>query len=266
VQLDVETRFGSTHVLAAGPESGPTIVLLHAAAMSAPSWFASISALSKGHSVYAIDTIGDAGRSAQTARLRDGLDMSRWLDDVLAALDRERMHLVGLSYGGWLALNQACRSPGRLASIVSVDPPGSLGRPSLTFILRILPDGLLAKFAKSDKALYRLLRLLNNGTLPAQPLLDLAVSGLRTFRAQQPYPKRMTDDDLRMIATPTLLIFCERSPVNHAQRASQRARRFISNAETDVIVGAGHMLPVERPEVFATRILRFVERIDTLHQ
>ncbi len=154
---------------------------------------------------------------------------------------------------------------GPLASITSVDPPGALGRPSGTFLIKILPDSLLAKFAKSDKALHRLLRLLNNGTLPAQPLLELSVAGLRTFRAKQPYPKRMTDDVLRMIETPTLLLFCERSPVNHAQRARERSRRLIANVETEVIPGAGHMLPVEMPELFTTRVLRFIRNIDTRH-
>jgi pimeloyl-ACP methyl ester carboxylesterase len=264
-QFDVETRCGTTHVLATGPESGTPIVLLHAVAVSSPSWFANVAALSADRPVYAIDTIGDAGRSAQTSRIRDGDDLSLWLDDVLAALDLDRAHLVGLSYGGWLALNQARRLPGRLASVTSVDPPGALGRASGAFVIKILPDSLLAKFAKSDKALYRLLRLLNNGTLPAQPLLELSVAGLRTFRARLPYPKRMSDDVLRTLDTPTLLLFCERSPVNHAQRALERSRQLIANVETEVIPDVGHMLPVEMPEVFTTRVLRFIHNIDTRH-
>jgi pimeloyl-ACP methyl ester carboxylesterase len=264
-QLDVETRYGSTHVLATGTQSGTPIVLLHATAVSSPSWFASIAALSEDRRVYAIDTIGDAGRSTQTSRIRGGDDMSPWLDEVLAELDLEKAHVVGLSYGGWLALNQARRSPDRLASITAFDPPGALGRPSSAFVIKILPDSLLAKFAKSDKALHRLIRLLNNGTLPAQPLLELSVAGLRTFRAQQPYPKRMSDDVLRMIDTPTLLLFCERSPVNRAERASERSRRLIADVETEVIPDAGHMLAVEKPELFTTRVLRFIHDVDTRH-
>ena len=46
-QLDVETRYGTTHVLAVGPESATPIVLLHATAVSSPSWFASVAALSE---------------------------------------------------------------------------------------------------------------------------------------------------------------------------------------------------------------------------
>jgi pimeloyl-ACP methyl ester carboxylesterase len=221
-------------VLSSGPSTGTPIVLLHAVAVASPAWFADIVALSEDHLVYAIDTITDAGRSKQKSRVRDVDDLVLWLVDVLAALNLNRVHLVGLSYGGWLALNQARYSPDRLAS----------------------------KFAKSDKALHRLLRLLNNGILPAQPVLDLSVLGLRTFRARQPFPKRMTDEELRRLNIPALLLFGERSPVNHARRAAQRSRRCIPNVETEVVPDAGHMLPIEKPELFTRRVLSFVNAID----
>lgn len=260
--IDVETRYGTTHVLSSGASTGTPIVLLHAVAVASPAWFADIAALSEDHPVYAIDTITDAGRSKQHTRVRDADDLALWLDDVLAALDLDRVHLVGLSYGGWLALNQARHSPDRLAGITSIDPPGAIGGPRASFVVKMVPDGILAKFAKSEKALHRLLRLLNNGVLPAQPLLDLSVLGLRTFRAKQPFPKRMTDEELRCIHTPALLLFGERSPVNHARRAGERSRMCIPNAETEVVPDAGHMLPVEQPELFTRRVLSFINDID----
>jgi pimeloyl-ACP methyl ester carboxylesterase len=257
-ELDIETRFGSTHLLVTGPTDGTPIVLLHAVAVASPSWYPNIAALAAEHGVYAIDTIGDVGRSTQTAAVRSGDDIAMWLDDVLAGLDLARVHLVGLSYGGWVALNQARRSPGRLASVTAVDPVGSIGRAQATFLLRIAPDSILASVFKSDPALHRLLRLLNNGTVPEEPLLELSIAGLRTFRAKQPFPKRLRDDDLRAIRTPTQLLFCGRSPVNHAQKAAQRSRDLIPNATVGVISDSGHMLPVEQPEVFASRVLDFV--------
>ena len=260
-ELEVETRYGTTHVLATGSASGTPIVLLHGMAVSSPSWYADIAALSEHHPVYAIDTITDAGRSIQRSRVRDGADLARWLDDVLAALELSTAHLVGLSYGGWLALNQARHSPGRLASVTAVDPPGAIGRAQGRFLIKILPDSILA-LAKSKKALYRLLRRLNNGTEPGQPLLDLSVAGLLTFRAKQPYPKRMSDDDLGAIRTPALLLFCECSPVNHARRAAERSRQCISNVTTLVVPDAGHMLPVEKPELFTSTVLGFTRDVD----
>jgi pimeloyl-ACP methyl ester carboxylesterase len=261
--LDVETGYGPTHVLSSGSGTGAPIVLLHGVAVSSPSWFASVGALSETHPVFAIDAIGDAGRSTQTSPVRTGDDMSRWLDEVLAALGLDRVHLIGLSYGGWLALNQASRSSDRLVSVTAVDPIGAIGRPSLAFMIKIVPDSVLA-LAKSEKAIHRLLRRLNNGTPPEQPLLDLSVTGLRSYVGKQPFPKRLTDDDLRAIHTPTLVLFGEQSPVNRARRAAERSRDLIANVEIEVVPDAGHMLPVERPGLFTSRVLGFIDEIDAL--
>ena len=261
-ELDVETRFGSTHVLATGATAGVPIVLIHAVAVSSPSWFPNVDALGARHPVYAVDTIGDVGRSTQTVDIGTAVDMAIWLDDVLAGLELRKAHLVGLSYGGWVALNQAVHSPDRLASVTSVDPIGAIGRPHATFFIRIAPDSVLASVGRSDEALHRLMRVLNNGTTPGQPLLDLSVAGLRTFRGKQPFPRRIRDADLLGVQTPTLLLFCERSPVNHAQRAARRSRELIAHATVEVIPDAGHMLPVEQPEIFHSRVLDFIEGVD----
>ena len=37
-----------------------------------------------GHDLYAVDTIGDVGRSEQTALIADADDLARWLDETLA--------------------------------------------------------------------------------------------------------------------------------------------------------------------------------------
>ena len=41
-----------------------------------------------------------------------------------ATLSDRPAHLVGLSYGGWVAMNQALRAPARVASITLLDPAG----------------------------------------------------------------------------------------------------------------------------------------------
>ena len=258
---DVPTTFGTTHVLQSGPAAGTPIVLLHAIAVSSPAWYPDIAALSASHPVYAIDTITDPGRSTQSAPVRNGEDFAAWLTEVLGALHLSGVHVVGLSYGGWLALNQAHRSPDGIASVTSVDPVGALGRAKTSFMIKIVPDSLLA-LAKSEKAIHRLMGRLNNGAVPEQPLLDLSIAGLRTFVAKQPFPKRLTDEELRRITVPTLLLLCARSPVNDAQRAAQRARRWIAEVEVDVVADSGHMLPIEHPEQFTQRVLSFVDGLD----
>jgi len=61
--IDVKTSYGSTHINASGPVDGNPLVLLHAVSLSSTAWFANMAELSANHRVYALDGIGDAGKS-----------------------------------------------------------------------------------------------------------------------------------------------------------------------------------------------------------
>ena len=224
VTRDIGTSYGVTRVSSLGPPTGVPIVLLHAVAVASPLWFVCVAALAERHPVHALDTITDAGRSTQTLPVRSGADLATWVDEVLTGLAIDRAHLVGLSYGGWLALNQAVRSPDHVASCTAIDPPGALGPPRVAPMMRMVPDAFRAKVGKSDAALHRLLASLNNGEPPPQPVLDLAVGGLRSFRLKQPAPRRLRDAQLGSIRAPTLLLLSADSPVTHAARAAPNSR------------------------------------------
>ena len=61
--IDVKTRYGSTHVNVSGLGDGYPLVLLHGGGLSSTAWFTNIAQLSANHRVYAVDAIGDAGKS-----------------------------------------------------------------------------------------------------------------------------------------------------------------------------------------------------------
>ena len=59
----VKTRYGKTHVIATGAPTSPPLVLTHPAGCGSFVWSSIIAALSQGHRTYAVDTIGELGRS-----------------------------------------------------------------------------------------------------------------------------------------------------------------------------------------------------------
>src|SRR5689334_7637357 len=62
-ELDIPTRLGSTHVVASGPPNAPPLVLLPSFAATATVWRPNVEALSRRCRTYAVDVIGQPGKS-----------------------------------------------------------------------------------------------------------------------------------------------------------------------------------------------------------
>ena len=142
-QMDVKTRYGMTHVNAAGAANLPPLVLLHGVGDdSALMWVYNIRALSEKMRVYAIDTIGGPGRSVPDENYQRGMDDTLWLDDVLDALKLERACLAGVSHGGYLTQLYCLKRPERVVKCVCMacSVPIGNGSPMKTMMKIFLPE------------------------------------------------------------------------------------------------------------------------------
>ena len=93
--IDVKTSYGSTHINVSGLGDGYPLVLLHGAGLSSTAWFTNIAELSVHRRVYAVDTIGDAGKSAADRLIEQRTDYAEWLKEVFDGLNIERCDLLG---------------------------------------------------------------------------------------------------------------------------------------------------------------------------
>ncbi len=126
-ELRLPTREGETFVVACGAEDAPPLILLHGAQANAASWMFDAIAWSQAFRVFAIDVIGEAGFSAPSRPDLSTDAHAGWLDDVLSGLGVTRAAFVGVSLGGWLALDYATRRPGRVERLALLCPAG-IGR------------------------------------------------------------------------------------------------------------------------------------------
>src|ERR1700680_2881857 len=124
-EFDIETATATTRVHAYRPHpGGDPVVLLTGAGGNAAAWFPHVAALAGDGPVYGIDLPGDANPSVPRALMAPPASCAAWLAALRGKLSGRPAHLVGFSYGGWVAMNQAIRAPGRVASITLLDPAG----------------------------------------------------------------------------------------------------------------------------------------------
>src|SRR5262245_35833116 len=136
-EILVPTCQGNTFVIASGDDDAPPLVLFHGSGTNSAVWLRDIAEWARHHRVYAVDVIGEPGFSAPSRPPFASDDYVRWLDDVWEHLGLARASVVGVSLGGWLALEYAVKRPMHVASLSLLSPSG-VGAQNGLFLLKAL--------------------------------------------------------------------------------------------------------------------------------
>lgn len=242
--------------------SGPPVLFLHGGWSDADYWRRQLQGLSDEFDVIAWDAPG-CGRSSDPPA---GHQLGNYADDVAALVDAlgiERPHLVGLSFGGGLAIAVQGRHPDLARSLVLAAAyagwAGSLDAEEIA--------------SRVDKM---------RGELDRPPQ-EWAASYLPTFFAN-PVPQEIVDEvteaivasrpagvsamieafataDLRdvlpTIDVPTLLLYGDKD-VRSPMPVAEALHRSIPKSTLQVLRGIGHCSNLEAPDAFNAAVRAFL--------
>ena len=256
--LRVATQFGTTHVIASGPRAAPPLILLHAIAISSTMWYPNIADLSRDFRTYAVDVMGDAGKSVPSRRPKNRSEHAQWLLDLFKELHVEQADVAGLSYGGFLTLNFALQAPDRVKRIVLLAPAGCFVRFRLAFWLR-MASGMFLPPRAAFKSLIPWISAREDAA--ESPVFEQMLVNWLFGRPQWGvWPRVFTDEELRRVRVPTLLLIGDREVIYDPQVAIGRATRLIPRIEAAIIPNASHFLTFDQSESVDARVLAFLKQ------
>jgi pimeloyl-ACP methyl ester carboxylesterase len=259
---DVPTSFGSVRAYRFdGPSAGPPVVLLPGRNASTPMWRVNIPGLLQHRTVIGIDLLGEAGMSVQDKPITGPDDEAHWLDDALAGLGLDRAHLLGVSIGGWTAVNHAVRRPGRAASLTLLDPVFTFGRvPTKSMLIAAgmflpLPDSVQRK----------VFSWISGGADVDDSMSEAALisAGSTDFVLRKAMPRLFTDDQLRSLNIPVLALIAGRSVMLDAAHAAARARNLLPDGQVELWADASHAINGEYPGEIAETAAAFWDGVSS---
>jgi len=261
-ELDVSTRFGMTHVVASRPPDAPVLVLLHAYFATAMSWYRAVGPLSASYRVLAVDVLGDANRSRPTRPITSLDDSVEWFTDLLDGLGAQSVHLVGNSFGGFIAVEYARRLPDRVESLALIGPAATFHgmRPFYTHMFAPKAAYLMMPWLPGQaRAVDHAVDWMRAGLPRDQVWEDLfrsvmthGRSGIRIF------PRVYTATELAQVRAPTLLILGDHERVYPPDKAAHAARRLMPGIEVQLVADAHHLTALAQPDRVSEVLLRFM--------
>ncbi len=258
------------------PAAGAPIVLVHGIGGSWRNWLPIIPALERRHEVLAVGLLGHhptkpfaEGVRPCVKALVDGLEQE--IDEAGFG----RVHLVGNSLGGWVALEMAKR--GRVLSVVALSPAGGFEPRSraaeLTAVRLTLEHRITRRWVapRAEHLVRRpgIRKILFAGAF-ARPENISATEGLELLRAFggasafEDLLRGMRRDgaltELDRIQAPVLLGWGTHDLVLPPRWFAPRLRDGIPGVEYRELPGLGHVPMIDDPELIAGLVLDFVSR------
>lgn len=278
--LDVRTDFGIVRVYRfAGTESAqqdgpleedarpdqsdqPTapLVLLPGRGSGSPVWTSNLPHLLPIGDVYALDLLGEPGMSVQERPITSDAEQAAWLEQTLAGLEEDRFHLVGMSFGGWSAMNLARQSTEHIASITMLDAPFVFDGLPIGTVLRSIP----VSFAWSPTSWRESFSSYTAGGAEVQdlPVARMIEAGMQHYRLKLPMPSRITESEASTLGVPVLALIAGRSVMHDPPTAIATAKRTLGEESVRVYPDASHALNGEHPEETAADIAEFIRALD----
>ena len=265
---------------------GEPVVFVHGSASDLRSWEQQLPAI--GASYRAIAYSRRYARPNQNIEPGADDQMLPHVDDLVAllrALDAAPAHLVGNSWGAFICLLAAIRHPQLVRSLVLAEPPvlslfmSTPPRPAellrlvvrrpraarviLSFTVKTAFPAMQAFRRGDDEQAIQTFAygFLGKGAyerLPEERMQQLRenVSTLRAQLLGAGFPP-LSDDEVRRVAAPTLLMTGQRSPA-FPLLLSDRLQQLLPNAQHVEIAGASHGMTEENAGAANEAILRFL--------
>ena len=242
-ELVVPTCYGDTFVIASGDPAAPAVVLFHGSGANSSTWIREVATLSRDHRVYAVDMLGEPGLSAESRPPLASDGHARWLDDVWDTLAITRASIVGISLGGWLAIDYAVRRPHRVRSLSLISPSG-IGRQNSGLLIRA---AMLLQLGEWGRC--RALRLVMGGDEAPQEVTEFVLAIFTHFRPRIERLPLRTDAELAALAMPVQLILGASDRMIRSAETRERMERLVTDLHLTWLEEDGHMLGGQTPRL-----------------
>jgi pimeloyl-ACP methyl ester carboxylesterase len=238
----VDTRFGKTHLIKTGNPEGKAILLFHGGNSTTPYYLRDFLCFRDKYLIYAPDTMGHPGKSAQTVLSAKNLEYGEWASDVIDGLGLEQMICIGGSYGGGVLAKLMCAAPHKISRAVMIVPSGICNVSTANILIKLGIPMTMYIITKSEKWLKKsILPMAINESEIDESSLVMVRNSFQHVCVKAGMPSNVSEKEIRNCKAPTLLIAGEKDVMFPGANVIARAKTLLPNLKTHLMKDTGHM-------------------------
>ena len=237
----VDTSFGKTHLIETGNLNGEPLLVFHGGNATTAYNLLACGFLFPDFHIYAVDTIGHPGKSAETCLSAFNYDYGTWAGEVIDALGYETISLLGGSFGAGIIAKTMCVVPDRVKRAVLYVPSGIKNAPGIKSANMMFPM-ILYWITHKDKWLKQcILPMAVTEDNITDDIYETAKLSIDYAEVKTAMPSNVDMNLMKRCQAPALVMAAEEDCLFPGKGVIKRAEEIIPNCRTYLLKGRGHI-------------------------
>lgn len=239
--LWVSTSFGKTHLIETGNLEGIPLLVFHGGNATTAYNLLFCDFLMRDFHIYAVDSIGHPGKSAEVSLSPNNYGYGKWAGEVIEALGYDSICCFGGSFGAGILAKTMCAAPHKVKRAVLYVPSGIKNAPAINSMSMMFPM-IMYWITHQDKWLKKcMLPMAVTEKNITEDIYETAKLSINHSKVKTGMPSNVKEKDMRKCEAPTLVMAAEKDCLFPAKGVLPRAERIIKNVKTYLLEGRGHM-------------------------
>lgn len=240
-ELFVDTSFGNTHIIETGNLNGVPLLVFHGGNATTAYNLLACNYLLNDFHIYAVDTIGHPGKSAEISLSPNNYDYGKWASEVILALGYNKISCFGGSFGAGIIAKTMCVAPEMMEKVVLYVPSGIKNAPAINSMRMLFPMIMywITHKQKWLEACIMPMALTKDNI--DKDIFETAKHSIDYAKIKAGMPSNVNSSDMKKCRAPTLVMAGEKDCLFPAKTVIPQAKKIIPNCTTYLLKNRGHI-------------------------
>ncbi len=255
----VDTRFGKTHILRVGNPIGKPLLFINGGNCTTPYYLTQYSYFFDAFNIFAVDIVGQPGKSGQKALKSGNSEYGEWILDVIDSLGFEKISCMGGSFGGGILLKLLSIARERVENAVLVVPSSISNIFPLSSVFRMgLPMSMYVLTHKTKWIEKAIIPLADDESRVNAPTVEMVKAAYEHVVIKVALPSALKRGQLSDLTVPVMLVAAQNDCLFPGEKIIMKAKKLKLNADMMLLPEQGHIFSLSERE--ADCIINFIKQ------